>query len=324
MKAAVLHQLGQAPKFEDFPDPVPANADQLVMTVKAASLKNLDKGRASGQHYASYPQLPVVVGFDGTGLLADGTRVYAIGLTGMMAEKALINKNAFVKIPAGLDDVKAAALANGVFGAALALRFRAGIKPGETILINGATSVTGALAVQIAKHYGAKKVIATGRNAALLENLRRLGADEIISLKQDDKKIVDHIKQLHQANPISIVLDYLWGHPAELILSALKGGSNIHAFTSRVRFVTVGGMAGETIQLPSGILRSSDIEILGSGIGSLSKEDMQKTNSEVLPEMMQLAAEGKLEIQTETAPLKDIETAWEKSIAPGKRLVIII
>src|ERR1700749_2566693 len=58
MKAAVLHQLGQAPKYEDFSDPVPQNADQLLIDVKAAPIKNLDKGRASGAHYAPHTNLP--------------------------------------------------------------------------------------------------------------------------------------------------------------------------------------------------------------------------------------------------------------------------
>ncbi len=93
MKAAVLHQLGSLPECEDFPDPIPQNEEQLLITVKAASIKNLDKGRASGKHYASYTHLPAVVGIDGVGILENGTRVYAQGITGMIAEKALIAKN---------------------------------------------------------------------------------------------------------------------------------------------------------------------------------------------------------------------------------------
>ena len=61
MKAAVLHQLGEAPKYEDFQEPVSQNEHQLLMTVKAASVKNIDKGRASGGHYASYKNLAEVV-----------------------------------------------------------------------------------------------------------------------------------------------------------------------------------------------------------------------------------------------------------------------
>ncbi len=323
MKAAVLHQLGEAPKYEDFQEPVPQNEHQLLMTVKAASVKNIDKGRASGGHYAAHKNLPEVVGIDGAGILADGTRVYSTGITGMIAEKALINKNSYTVIPSGVDDRTAAALPNAVMGAALALKYRAELKAGDTVLINGATGVTGQVAVQIAKYYGAKKIIATGRNPESLNLLLQLGADEIISLKDEDEKIIHRLKDIHHVTPINSVIDYTWGHPAELMLNALKGGG-LHHVSSKVRFVTVGSMAGEQIQLSSVLLRSSAIEILGSGFGSIPAEVMQKLPHEVLPEMLQLAANGKLKIETVTAPLKDIETAWKSHVPAGKRLVIVL
>ena len=83
-----------------------------------------------------------------------------------------------VKISEGLDNATAAAIPNAVAGSAMALRFRAGIKPGETVLVNGATGVTGKIAIQIAKYYGAGKVIVTGRNENSLKALSALGADE--------------------------------------------------------------------------------------------------------------------------------------------------
>jgi NADPH:quinone reductase-like Zn-dependent oxidoreductase len=118
------------------------------------------------------------------------------------------------------------------------------------VLINGATGVTGMIAVQIAKYYGAKKIIVTGRNAESLNHLLTLGADEVISLKQDDEPIINRIKEIHAETPIDIIIDYLWGHPAELVLAALQGKGNV---THKVRYVTVGGMAGDKIQLSSGV-----------------------------------------------------------------------
>lgn len=321
MKAAVLHALGQTPGYEDFPDPAPSQPDQLILNVRAASVKNLDKLRAGGTHYASYTKLPVVVGVDGVGVLEDGTRVYAQGLTGMIAEKALIQKGRYVVLPDGLDDSTAAALPNAGLGAAMALLSRARLQKGETVLVNGATGVTGRLAVQLARHYGASNVIATGRNLRSLAQLLTLGADKVLSLQQEEAEIVKQLKEIHRQNPIDIVIDYLWGQPAELILQSLKGTG---AFTPRLRFVTVGSMAGENISLPSGTLRSSAIEILGSGIGSLSQQDMNLFYSKVLPEMLQLAAAGQLEISTLTLPLQEIGTAWHKDAGPGKRLVIKI
>jgi NADPH:quinone reductase-like Zn-dependent oxidoreductase len=190
-------------------------------------------------------------------------------------------------------------------------------------LINGATSVTGQMAVQLVKYYGASKIIVTGRNMVILEELRAMGADEIISLKQDDPSLLKSIKEQHARNPISIVIDYLWGHPMEVILAALKG-TGINHVPSKSRIVSVGSVAGPDINLPSDIIRSSDIEILGSGIGSFSADELKKYGTEVLPALFGMAAERKLKIQTETADLKDIETAWQKAVPPGKRLVIKI
>jgi len=321
MKAAVLEQLGQSPKYKDFPTPEVQNNEQLLIKVKAAAVKNLDKLRASGTHYASYTELPVVVGMDGVGVLEDGSRVYAQGVTEMIAEKAIIGKNQYTIIPKNLDDYTAAALPNAVLGSAMALKVRGEIKPGQNVLINGATGVTGLLAVQIAKYYGANTVITTGRNQENLEKTKALGANFTISLKQSDEEIVEQLKKQHAETPIDLVIDYVWGKPVELIIKALKGGG-LHNFTHKTRIVTVGSMAGENISLPSGVLRSSAIEILGSGFGSLSQEDLQSLSQEVLPEMFQLAADGKLHIELVVESLKNIEHLWHQKIDTGKRLVI--
>lgn len=99
-----------------------------------------------------------------------------------------------------------------------------------------------------------------------------------------------------------------------------KGGIGKASYP--VKIVTVGDMAGKTITLPSGILRSSDILILGSGYGSLSPDDFALFEKELLPEMFQLLADGKISISIETYPLSEIEAVWHKKIPSGKRLVI--
>lgn len=323
MKAAVLHQLGTAPRYEDFADPIVKDDSQVLITVKAASVKNLDKGRAGGTHYAKHTNLPEIVGIDGVGVLPDGRRVYAVGIAGMIAEKAVINKNSYTVIPDAVDDATAAALPNAIMGSALAIKYRAEVKAGDTVLVNGATGVTGQAAVQIAKYYGAKKVIATGRNAESLKLLLELGADEVISLHDEDDKIAARIKEIHRDTPITSVIDYLWGHPAEVILNAFMAGG-LHHTSAKIRFVTVGSMAGEEIKISSNLLRSTPIEILGSGFGSISGEIMKKLPTEILPDIFQLAAHGKLKIETVTRPLKDVESAWTENVPAGKRLVIVM
>lgn len=318
MKAAILQQFGKAPQYGDFPEPVPENEQQIVMTVKAASIKQLDKAKASGNHYTSNASLPAVVGFDGAGVLDDGRRVYAMGLTGMLAEKALIDKDKWVPLPDNIDFKLAAALPNMLLGSDMALLYRGGIKRGDVILINGATGVTGMVATQVARLHGASKVIVTGRNPDSLRQLKELGADETISLKQDDELFVSQLTAIQNATPIDIVLDYIWGHPIELILSALGGASVVHP----VKIVSVGEMAGATIALSGSSLRSHPIEILGSGFGSMTPEQVQIYMKDVLPSIFNMASEGKIKIDIESASLKDVEEAWTKKYPSGLRVVV--
>ncbi|MTH16738.1 zinc-binding alcohol dehydrogenase family protein [Flavobacterium sp. LC2016-01] len=323
MKAAVVYRKGELPKYAEFPEPIATNENEVLISVKAVAITNLDKGIASGEHYSSENenQNGTIIGSDAIGLLENGTRVYARGISGTIAEKALVEKSRMVTLPDGIDDATAAAMPNAVAGSAMALRFRAGIKPGETVLINGATGFTGQMAIQIAKHYGAKKIIVTGRNEKTLQSLLELGADEIVSLKQDDGSLISQLKDIHQNTPIDIVLDYLWGHSAELILSVLKGNGN---FTHKTRYVSVGSMSGDLIQLSAQILRSVDLQLSGSGLGSWTREEVKLLFSEILPEMFLLASQKKLKVNIEKVNLANIEKMWNAEVSDGKRLVVVI
>ncbi|HWB90440.1 MAG TPA: hypothetical protein VG605_01255, partial [Puia sp.] len=136
MKAAVLYSNDGAPRYADMPEPTPQNDQEVLVSVKAVALKHFDRSRATGAHYSTEGQEreATVIGGDGVCVLPDGVRVYALGASGMMAEKATVEKDRIVPLPAGLDDITAAALPNAVIGAAMALRFRAGIEPGDTVL----------------------------------------------------------------------------------------------------------------------------------------------------------------------------------------------
>lgn len=323
MKAAVVFTKGEMPKYAEFPEPIASNENEVVMAVKAVAITNLDKGIASGHHYSSEKenQNGFVVGSDGIGILEDGTRVYARGISGTIAEKAIVDKNRMVVLPDAIDEAVAAAMPNAVAGSAMALRFRAVIQAGETVLINGATGFTGQMAIQIAKHYGAKKVIVTGRNEKTLQSLLKLGADEFVLLKQNEESLISQLKEIHQNTPIDIVLDYLWGHSAEIILSVLKGYGS---FTHKTRYISIGSMSGDSIQLSASILRSVDLQLSGSGLGSWTREEVKLLFTEILPEMFLLASQNKLQVIIEKVNLIDIEKMWNTAVLDGKRLVVMI
>lgn len=317
MKAAILKEKGKAPVYGDFPDPVPANGEQVLITIKAAPIKQLDKAIAGGNHIQSNSSLPVTVGTDGAGILEDGTRVYAMGLTGMIAEKALAEKSKCIPLPDDVDFLTAAALPNMLLGSDMALLFRGGMKRGDVVLINGATGVTGKMAVQVAKLHGASKVIVTGRNPDSLKELMELGADEAVSLKQDDEQFIGLLTAIQNATPIDVVLDYTWGHPMELIISVLS-----NAASHPVKIVAIGEMAGSSIPMTSGFMRSRPIEIVGSGFGSMTPEQMNGYMKDVLPSLFSMAAQGKIRMDLERVALEEVEEAWQKKYPSGVRVVV--
>ncbi len=208
-KAAAIFEKGEMPRYrEDFPEPIARGEDEIVISVKASAIKHLDESKARGTHYSTTGDIDnaKIIGGDGVGLLADSTRVFALGVSGMVAEKAIIEKNTMVKLPGGITNDAAAALPNAVAGSAMALRFRAAMKTGETVLINGATGFTGSVAVQIAKHYGAKKIIVTGRNEQSLHSLLQSGADEVVSTKRKDEDFMAQIKKVHTTHQLTSLL----------------------------------------------------------------------------------------------------------------------
>src|ERR1700722_3217233 len=226
MKAALVKAAGATPVYTDFTEPA-VTEGAVRIAVVASALSHVTKSRASGKHYSSAAKLPLVPGVDGTGVLDDGKRVYFVlpeAPFGGMAEYCIVRKERCIPLPAALDDVTAAAIAIPGMSSWAALAERAKLMKGETVLINGATGVSGRLAVQVAKYLGAGKVIATGRNADTLQSLSALGADVTISLAQDNAALGSELQQQFKEG-VGVVLDYLWGQSAELLLVAAAKAS---------------------------------------------------------------------------------------------------
>jgi NADPH:quinone reductase-like Zn-dependent oxidoreductase len=304
MKAALVKEPGATPVYADFTEPA-ASEGVVRIAVVASALSHVTKSRASGKHYSSAAQVPLVPGVDGTGVLEDGRRVYFVlpeAPFGGMAEYCIVRKERCIPLPAALDDVSAAAIAIPGMSSWAALAERAKLMKGETVLINGATGVSGRLAVQIAKYLGAGKVIATGRNAETLRSLSALGADVTISLAQDNDALESEFQRNFQ-DGIGVVLDYLWGQSAELLLAA---GAKAAPEAVPLRFVQIGSMSAATITLPSAALRSSAIELMGSGIGSIPMPRLLGS----IEQLLNATVPGGFEIATNPVPLSQVEDHW--------------
>lgn len=222
------------------------------------------KALASGIHFASkpfYPGFPAIVGRSGVGMLEDGTLVSFQGTRfpyGSMAEMVAAQKSFIAPIPPGIDAVQAAVVPSAAQISLLPLRNTAKLQAGESGLINGATSVSGMLAVKVAKSLGAGRVVGTGRNPASGERAKEAGADALISLNQSDEKLAEAL-QREAGEGYDVILDYLCGHPTEVLLSTFTPTA-IGFARKRTRLVLIGMLAGRSTQL-------SAESVVTSGLG---------------------------------------------------------
>jgi NADPH:quinone reductase-like Zn-dependent oxidoreductase len=318
MKAAVLHELGKPPRYEEFGEPT-AGAGEAIVRVLTASLKPIDKQLAAGTHYASPRELPIICGADGVGQLADGTRVFFGGPRrpyGAMAQRTVVPAGFCFPLPTGMDDATAAALPNPGVSAYLSLNHRAKVAKGETVLILGATGVTGTIAVQIAKLLGAGRVIGAGRNPEALSKLRGLGADATIQLDQPEEELKKEFAREAGETGFNVIIDYVWGRPTEVLLAAITR-HEFAAVNPEVRLLQVGESAGPTISLPAAVLRSTALTILGTA-GMPPREALVTAMQQVLA----WGSAGTLRIETEQVPLTEIEQVWSRT-ERGRRLVVI-
>ncbi len=318
MKAAIVVEAGKTPIYGDFKEPV-AGSGEVLINVRAAALSHLTKGRADGTHYSAKGQVPFVVGVDGVGRLEDGRRVYFAAPQapwGAMSERTVVRREQSVAVPDDLDDVTAAAIANPGMSVWAGFRERAKLAPGENVLINGATGSAGRLAVQAAKYLGAKKVVATGRDAESLKGVDSLGADVTIPLGDNGDALEEALEEQFAGDGIHAVLDYLWGPSAERILIA---GAKAGKEAVPIRFVQVGSLSAPNITLPSAVLRSSAIELMGSGVGSVSIVGLMKC----IGEFLKAVVPGEFKVATKTAPLADVEKVWAADTG-SPRLVFLV
>jgi NADPH:quinone reductase-like Zn-dependent oxidoreductase len=305
MKAAVVPGPGRTPVYGDFDEPVPRE-DARVVHVAASALSNATRLRATGTHYSLAGRFPLVPGIDGVGRTDDGRRVGFFlpePPFGGMAERTLVRDALLLPVPDALTDVLAAALINPGQSPITALRTRAGLRAGETVLINGATGITGQTAVQIAKHLGAGRVIVTGRDRDALTRLTELGADDTVDLTADPDDLRKALGTHVADGGVDVVLDYLSESPTAAVLAAIAAH---HKATKPIRYVLTGSAAGTSVTIPTSILAATTVVLMGSGIGAVSIPDILTSATEAL----QIAAASELHIDVTEIPLSEVEKTW--------------
>ncbi|WP_313167941.1 zinc-binding alcohol dehydrogenase family protein [Massilia oculi] len=300
MKAAVVNAFGATPLYQDFRDPQAAPGERVI-AVRAAPLSPIVRALAAGRHYTSGASAGFAPGIDGVGVDETGRRVYFLfpkAPFGSMAQRSLVADDMVTPVPDTLTDEYAAAIATAGLASWNALSRRARLDGGEVVMVLGATGAAGAMALQVARHFGAGRVIAVGRNAA---KLARLDADEIIVL--DDG--ADAALRAHFEAGVDVVLDFVWGEPAARVLAA-AAGPVMRSGAPRLRYVQLGNIAGESIALRADLLRSTGLELLGCGIGSIAVKEMVAAAGELLA----AAATTRFDVPFASMPLHAIADAW--------------
>ncbi|HEV2634227.1 MAG TPA: zinc-binding dehydrogenase [Actinocrinis sp.] len=171
-------------------------------------------------------------------------------------------------IPAGLDPAAAVVLSTAVTG--MSAKTAAGLIPGETVLVQGATGVTGRLAVKVARLLGAGRIVATGRNESALREVLDIGADVVINTAVSDEDLPQACREA-KGDGYDVVLDYLWSRPTGILLRTLVPGS--FSPGKPTRLVQIGEAAGPSLTVTADSLRTSGVEIYGASKG-LTAETM--------------------------------------------------
>ncbi len=322
MPAAVIVRYSVPPEYLQRPVPR-RGAGQALVRVTAVPISPLDLLCATGRSYFGPPPLPYIPGTQGVGVveegetLTPGQRIWFTCDAGMkpgdgsMAAYCVIEESAALALPDDVSDDLVAALGLSAIAAWMGLTWRGQLQPGEQVLVLGASGAVGQVAVQAAKLLGAGRVIAASREQAGLARALTRGADAIVDLTGDD--VEDLYRRMAAAcdGPLHLVIDPVWGLPAEAAVRALGFGG---------RLVNIGAASGPTARFDSATVRSRVHNILGYTNNAISSEQ----KAQALSEILRHAAAGRCAVDRETMPLMRAGEAWELQAAFARRKLILV
>lgn len=322
MKAVVCSELGPADhlRLTEMDDPFPG-AGEVLIDVRAAALNFPDTLIIEGK-YQFQPELPFIPGGEAAGVVADigegvdgvelGARVASVGIHGAFAEKWAVPADSLLPLPEQLGFEEAAAFGLTYGTSYYALKQRARLQPGETLLVLGAAGGVGSSAVEIGKAMGAT-VIAAASTDEKLEFAKGLGADETINYSRDDLRA--RIKELTGGAGVDVVCDPVGGDLSE------------PAFRSTAwegRFLVIGFAAGDIPNIPLNLALLKGASLVGVFWGSWVRRD-QAASAQNFAELFQLMADGKIRPRvTSSFPLGEFEKAYAQLTSRKARGKVVL
>jgi NADPH2:quinone reductase len=317
MRALIVTEPKAVPVVGERPEPSLREGDALV-ELRAGGLNPVDLTVASGTFPGGSPTAPYIPGAEGVGTVlrsarfAEGTRVYAsgkglgIGRDGAFAERFAVADEILVAVP---DGVTAAGF--GVAGLAgwLPLSWLAPVRPGESVLVLGATGSVGAVAIQAAKTLGAGRVVAVGRDEDKLAGCRALGADATVSIAGDG--FAERLGAAVKDAPPTLIFDALWGPVVEAVAALAPVGA---------RIVNMGQSAGTHANLPSGAIRGKQLQILGYSNFVVPADAFAVGYRSLLEQV----AAGRIRLELEPVPFDRVADAWTRVSQGSDRKLVLV
>jgi NADPH2:quinone reductase len=323
MKALVCKELGLAEKLElaeDWAEPELGEHDVLI-DVKAAGLNFPDVLIIQGK-YQIQPELPFIPGGECSGVVEAvgakvtrfkvGDKVLSMGATGAFCEKIAVNEHATFAMPKTLSFEQAAGISITYFTSYYALKQRANIQPGETLLVLGAAGGVGTTAIELGKLMGAK-VIAAASSAEKLELCKQLGADEVINYNEVSLK--DTVKELTGGKGVDVVYDPVGGDYAEPAIRSMGWNG---------RYLVIGFASGPIPKIPLNLTLLKGCSLVGVFWGRFTVEEPEQ-NRKNIGELWELFESGKISpVVTDSFPFDQYENAFNCLIERRARGKVIM
>jgi NADPH2:quinone reductase len=323
MKALVCKELGLADKLElvdDWADPELGDHDVLI-EVKAAGLNFPDVLIIQGK-YQIQPELPFIPGAECSGVVTAvganvtrykvGDRVLSMGASGAFCEKIAANEYAVFPMPQSLSFEQAAGISITYFTSYYALKQRANIQPGETLLVLGAAGGVGTTAIELGKLMGAR-VIAAASSEEKLALCKQLGADEVINYNEVSLK--DAVKELTGGKGVDVVYDPVGGDYAEPAIRSMAWNG---------RYLVIGFASGPIPKIPLNLALLKGCSLVGVFWGRFSGEEPEQ-NIKNIEELWQLFDSGKISpVVTDSFPFAQYEEAFNCLIERRARGKVIM
>jgi NADPH2:quinone reductase len=323
MKALVCKELGLADKLElvdDWADPELGDHDVLI-EVKAAGLNFPDVLIIQGK-YQIQPELPFIPGAECSGVVTAvganvtrykvGDRVLSMGASGAFCEKIAANEYAVFPMPQSLSFEQAAGISITYFTSYYALKQRANIQPGETLLVLGAAGGVGTTAIELGKLMGAR-VIAAASSEEKLALCKQLGADEVINYNEVSLK--DAVKELTGGKGVDVVYDPVGGDYAEPAIRGMAWNG---------RYLVIGFASGPIPRIPLNLALLKGCSLVGVFWGRFSGEEPEQ-NIKNIEELWQLFDSGKISpVVTDSFPFAQYEEAFNCLIERRARGKVIM